>query len=478
MRDADDDEETRVFSASADVAHPSPKAEPSAPTREGRRLPPPLPNSLSGSGARADEAATDEAATDESATRLVTAGASVKQPKWLVSDGPKAPLDVTHGELCALLSSGKVSRAALAWQKGMREWQNVTEIPMLRDVLPPLSSPRASASPPPKRSSRPHQELVPRPSQPAHQRPISQPAAALAPLLSPKIDASESDTPPSGSLLYSTSVSTADFSEITPAQTPQSQRADRLASRSPLLQPERIEIKPMPASAATTPQREVEGAAKPKPSIHTPRPAAGRPPSPGEPVAKAPEELDAKVVINDPAAEVVATGLAQAKLNPTIDTHRETTQPTRARPPLYQLRAAGQPPNVVLWVLGAGGWVLSGVLAGLLIAQSNPDPVAPTATAPTITTTHAAKTTPAQTATPAATDPQLASKPEPAPAAPADTAQAALDAPAPTVPVKPTKPVLSKPPIASNAAASKPAVADPSGLAGPTTTKDINTPGF
>jgi hypothetical protein len=32
--------------------------------------------------------------------------------------------------------------------------------------------------------------------------------------------------------------------------------------------------------------------------------------------------------------------------------------------------------------------------------------------------------------------------------------------------------------MASNAAAAKPAVADPSGLAGPSTTKDINTPGF
>jgi hypothetical protein len=183
-------------------------------------------------------------------------------------------------------------------------------------------------------------------------------------------------------------------------------------------------------------------------------------------------------VINDPAAEVVATGLAQAKLNPTIDTHRETTQPTRARPRLYQLRAAGQPPNVVLWVLGAGGWVLSGVLAGLLIAQTNPDPVVPATTAPTLTTTHAARTTQAQTAAPAGVDLQLAPKPEATPAAPPSSAQAELDAPAPPLPVRPAKPVLTKPPVASNVAASKPTVADPSGLAGPSTTKDINTPGF
>ena len=101
MRD-DEDEDTRVFSASADAARSSPKAEPSEPTREGRRLPPPLPPM----GSATDEQATDD---DESATRLMTARSSVKQPKWLVSDGPKAPLDVTHGELCALLSSGKVS---------------------------------------------------------------------------------------------------------------------------------------------------------------------------------------------------------------------------------------------------------------------------------------------------------------------------------------------------------------------------------
>jgi len=505
MRDADDDEETRVFSAGTDA----PRLSPSAPARaEG--LPPPrvedesvvVERVLAAESALTSESAVTESALtpgrlsasdDDDATRLMPATPAANPQKWLVSDGPNAPMDLSHTDLCAALKSGKVSRAALAWKKGMREWQNVAEIPTLSSALtslstpaprpapPPRSSPRSS--PPPKRNSRPRRE----PSAPRQSKP-----SKSAPELSPKIDAkidTEADTPPSGSVLLSASVSTADFSEITPAHTPHSQRAQLLATHSAAPKPERIEIEPLPALSARPGTS--DSLTKPKPSIHTPRPAAGRPPAPGEPVAKTPEvpdakvALDAKVVINDPPASVLATGLAQAKLNPTIETQRETTQPARWRPPLHQLRAAGQPPNVVLWVLGAGGWVLAGVLAGLLIAKNEPEP-ALVSTTPTTITTHASVThEPGDRARRAAARPApaLAATSE-APATPealaTPDAVAAADLAAPPASgtngaARPAKPVAQKPPVV---AAVKPATADPSGLSGPTTTKDINTPGF
>lgn len=502
MRDADDDEETRVFSAGTDA----PRLSPSAPARaEG--LPPPriedesvvVERAVTTESAIATESAvaaetalatSTALAADDDATRLMAAAPPATAQKWLVSDGPNAPMDLSHTDLCAALKSGKVSRAALAWKKGMREWQNVAEIPTLSSALASLSTPsprpapptRSSprTSPPPKRNSRPRRE----PSAPRQSKP-SKPAPELSPKFDPKID-TEADTPPSGSVLLSASVSTADFSEITPAHTPHSQRAQLLASESGAPKPERIEIEPLPALSPRP--GNTERFTKQKPSIHTPRPAAGRPPAPGEPVAKTPEvpdaklALDAKVVINDPTASVLATGLAQAKLNPTIETQRETTQPARWRPPLRQLRAAGQPPNVVLWVLGAGGWVLSGVLAGLLIAKNDPEPVAVSTIATTITTQASLTHEPVDKARRAATAPE----PEPvlaattdAPATPEALTATADPAPPPAssaaVAARPAKPAAQKPPVI---AAAKPSVADPSGLSGPTTTKDINTPGF
>lgn len=482
MRDADDDEETRVFSGSADAALASPS--PSPARAEG--LPPPRVESEAPPAARPELAAGD----NDDATRLMATAPVTKQQKWLVSDGPNAPVDLSHSELRAALASGKVSRAALAWQKGMREWQKVADIPTLNGALGPRSAPRSS--PPPKRPSRPRSEpSAPREGKLVTERPPSALAAALATDAPIQLDISEADTPPSGSVLLSASVSTADFSEITPAHTPQSQRAQQLAAESPSLKPERIEIAPLPV--VSTRSATATKLDKAKASIHTPRPAAGRPPAPGEPVAKTPDApdaqvaLDPKVVINEPPAAVLATGLAQAKLNPTIETQRETTQPARWRPPLRQLRAAGQPPNVVLWVLGAGGWVLSGVLAGILLAKSDPEPPRASTTAATIAT-HASLTREpgdqaprAARVTPAAPEPAaaLAGTEAARPSAPEPAAPGAALAPqgaspnlaSPTV----TKPVVAKPPAV---VAAKPDLADPSGLSGPTATKDINTPGF
>lgn len=505
MRDADDEEETRVFSSAAEAPLASPLP---SPVRQAG-LPPPLVERDAVSTATADLGA---AGDDEDATRLMPAAPVAKQQKWLVSDGPNAPVDMSHEELRAALTSGKVSRAALAWQKGMREWQKVSELPTLNSALPARSSPRSS--PPPKRTSRPRTESsAPRRGKLVTERPERPPSALAAALISDtpsEPNASDADTPPSGSVLLSTSVSTTDFSEITPAHTPQSQRAQQLAAESSLLKPERIEIPALPAMSArwagSDKRDKPRNLDNPKSSLHTPRPAAGRPPAPGEPVAKTPHappakaEPEAKVVINDPPAAVVATGLAQAKLNPTIETQRETTQVARWRPPLRQLRAGGQP-NVVLWVLGAGGWVLSGVLAGILLAKSDPEPTPVATTAPTVTTTtHAALT---QESADQARQAARAAAPAPEPAtvtgteeetatataataaalegpSPAATDAAALQGASPDVAPPATKPAVAKPVMAKPPAvvAQKRDLGDPSGLSGPTSTKDIDTPGF
>ncbi|HEU5077053.1 MAG TPA: hypothetical protein VFU02_22840, partial [Polyangiaceae bacterium] len=57
----------------------------------------------------------------------------------------------------------------------------------------------------------------------------------------------------------------------------------------------------------------------------------------------------------------------------------------------------------------------------------------------------------------------------------ADPALGTAHAPAPGVVSRPAKPVGSKP---SPGVQMKAALSDPSGLSGPTSTKDINTPGF
>lgn len=490
MRDADDDEETRVFSGGADAvsAPPSPARAAGLPPPRAEGLPPPRVEKEALGAAQAELAAGD----DDDATQLMPAASATKQPKWVVSDGPNAPMDLSHDELRAALSSGKVSRAALAWQKGMREWQKVSDIPTLNGALPPLSSPRSSpapSSPPPKRPSRPRSApRSPRPGKLVAERPPSPLAAALSSDAPLTVDTSEADTPPSGSMLPRASVSTADFSEITPAHTPQSQRAQQLAATS---KPERIEIAPVPAVSARPAHAAQHDNAKA--TIHTPRPAAGRPPAPGEPVAKTPDvppaqgAREAKVVINEPPFVVVATGLAQAKLNPTIETQRETTQPARWRPPLRQLRAAGQPPNIVLWVLGAGGWVLSGVLAGILLAKSDPEPVR-LSTTPATVTTHAASTHEQGSSASRAATPPTPAAPEPAAIAhepPVAPAVASAPLPTPNAANRPqaTGPNSAARPIAKAGVTIAPGVAakdlaDPSGLSGPTATKDINTPGF
>jgi hypothetical protein len=90
------------------------------------------------------------------------------------------------------------------------------------------------------------------------------------------------------------------------------------------------------------------------------RPAAGQPPSASVLIAKPPP--------------VVAL--------PSPQSHREVTQPARSRlTPMTQLthlaQSAGRQQNLVLWVLGAAGWVVAGVLAGVLIARGDPQPAAP-----------------------------------------------------------------------------------------------------
>lgn len=494
MRDADDDEETRVFSANADTALAS--SSPSVARAEG--LPPPRLDDGALPAARAVLAPSKD---EEEPTRLATAAPTASPQKWLVSDGPNAPVDLTHSELRAALSSGKVSPAALAWQKGMREWQKISDIATLKGALP-RSSPRSS--PPPKRTSRPRTEPgAARRSKPVNEPPVSALAGALSADASAAFDSTEADTPPSGSALLSASISSADFSEVTPAHTPQSQRAQMLAAEASRTNPERIEVVLPPAGAAK-PGSAGKLSNKPQPSIHTPRPAAGRPPAPGEPVAKTPEAPDAvgapaappKVVINEPPAAVLAHGRAQAQLKPTIETQREATEPARWRPPLGHRRAAGQPPNVVLWVLGAGGWVLSGVLAGILIAKNHPEP---TGVSTTVTTsdTHAllprepseqaarrrliaapatpehAAAAPSETDVPGA----LAQRPDRAPSeagTQASPTAGATPVPSPGVVSRPVPPLVLKP----TPTATTKTLNDPSGLSNPTSTKDINTPGF
>jgi hypothetical protein len=107
------------------------------------------------------------------------------------------------------------------------------------------------------------------------------------------------------------------------------------------------------SSAPVLPEREAPDAAvtAKRQSSSPPRPAAGQPPSPNELIAKPPP------IVTMPR------------------THREVTEPARSRlTAVTQLThlaaAAGRQQNLVLWLLGAAGWVVAGVLAGILFAKS------------------------------------------------------------------------------------------------------------
>ncbi len=327
MRDADEDEDTRILVTPANVSSPV----------VGRARQPGLPPPLTG----LSEPNLEPDLEDE-ATRLMKVGQKPRGRTWLVSEGANAPRELSQEQLTSELESGRVTAKAFAWQKGMKEWQSVTQLPalarwlkkpMTRTASPPLKRPPKS-SPHVARKCEPGDEVGARPTP-------EQPSASAVSGSSTDAECAESDT-----------TATAPNNNV-------AEPASRPASAQPN------------GSGAPKPQRgEAKGAsAEPRSgAAQSPRPAAGRPPAPDEPVAKG-------ASLGHTPAVVVATGLSQGMLEPKISSHRETTQPARARLSPSQLRAAGGQPNLFLWALGAGGWVIAGVLAGVLVAR-DPEPAA------------------------------------------------------------------------------------------------------
>jgi len=358
MRDAEEDEETRVLSPRG----ATPALLQSERPRQAALPPPHIP--------RPD---LRDAGEDET-TKLKASA------PWLISEGPNAPRELDHEQLTRELKSGKLSRDVFAWRDGMKQWQSIAEIPSLAGLLgrparqgPPASNPRASA-----------------------------PLVGLGPLA------------PTDDVLLSSSVSTADFSRIDHSEAQdKTPPAGSVPPRAPPPKPaagsgppggrplmvtaasSRPESMPRPApeqlidaEADAQAEAAAEEAERESPA---PRPAAGRPPTPDEPVAKADPH---KVMARTPAI-IVAGEAAQGALEPKLS-HREVTQPARSRLALAQLRAGSQGPNVLLWVLGAGGWAVAGVLAGILMAKGG-EPAAQ----------------PAQALEPARASARTAARPEP-----------------------------------------------------------------
>lgn len=357
MRDADEDEETRVLSA--DMTRPAKGPASGAAPRQGGLplplIPPADPTPL----------LTDDG--DEEATRLMQLEPTVDK-RWLVSDGPKSPVDFSHTKLLEAVKNGRVSPNAFVWQKGMKEWKKVADLALVPEAAP-VSVP---SSPPPRRS---HPRAASQPRTPDASVALSAPKPDRTSKPAPPVQKSRPPTPTQRSasdapkVLLSTSASTADFSDVTPVQ-----GKGRMAALSkPGSEP------PMQSSVELSDASEKTPPPQPR---QAPRPAAGRRPAPDEPVAKTTTDTPPDIVAQPPAV-IVATGLAQAKVNPKIETQREATEPARSRLPLRQLYAAGRPPNLLLWVLGAGGWVLSGVLAGMLIAKNDEPPVLVSSSLPT-----------------------------------------------------------------------------------------------
>ena len=440
------------------------KAGPPAVSRTGARpsrqpgLPPPLVDAGLHAGDRrpaargsAEQPVTESKppavdVSDDEPTRIMSSSEPVAEQAWLVSDGLSAPIELSHTELLAQLKAGSVSAAAFAWQKGMKEWKKVTDLTQLavavkERLAPGSSAPRASS---PKANS----------SIPIDRRDTPKLGRSVAMVaMSPSSD-SRRDTPKLGhsSILLSGSLPTAALTagaSVSRASGPASPPNKRGASA--------------PPGARGDPDK----------AFSVPRPAAGRKPTPHEPVAKAGPL---------PAAPTPSVVVAEK-----ITTHRDMTEPARSRLTWAQLQAAGRPPSILLWLLGAGGWAVAGVLAGLLIARGNP---------PTPLATPAPLQSAALPPQPAPTSPAAIKPVEPATSGPEKevaplSGTLPLPVPEPALPSAsqkkpPISPALPMATAATTAPIMPPRVATPeTAAAGPAAplpeqppANDLNSPGF
>lgn len=463
MRDAEEDEETRILDASVGVRAKSRPSRPSV-LKRAPGLPPPL--------VQKEPPLPD--ADDDAPTRLVGNGDRRVERKWSISDGPSAPRDLPHDELLEELKAGTVSNTAFAWCKGMKDWQRVTDIPSLAVAMPSTRSSNPAPRPPPS--------LIPAsaklgfskpefPTAPSNQGPPKPPP----PVHSSEVAPAPDSKPPS--VLLSRSTSTAHGSEKPPTN-------ETSSNSSSSAKPSRNESSGNEPRAGKSPSSQLRKSdAKGDPEQPAPRPAAGRKPTSDERVAKALPPASA------PTASVLVTGMSQAMLDPKITTHREATQPARSRLTAEQLRAQQRQPNVLLWVLGAGGWVVAGVLAGVLVARpSTPASDTRAATESVVPIAKAAATSPLAVESPVAPEPPPAAIEGP-PAAPtprtpeaqADselgTARLATPVAKPKVTTSAARPVSTAPVTSVAETESAPAL-DP--MAGPAPAQNdvINSPGF
>lgn len=438
----EEDEKTQVLK----TASPAGRTSTQPPRQAG--LPPPLIGAkLQAPGAQAPTADP----SDDEPTRILSSSEQSVEPTWLISDGLSAPRELGQSELLAQLRAGSVSSEAFAWQRGMKEWQKVTDIATLSGAFGQRSETRsssaASPAPPPKTNS----------TLPIDRRDTPK-LGRTAPLIAvSRILDSRRNTPKLGpsSALLSRSVPTADFGAVA--------KASRTTSPDPASNEPRPNATPKPADNDSKP-----------PSA--PRPAAGRKPLPDEPVAKAEPLLGTST----PSVLISETGDAPSVDTTKLAKQREVTEPARSRLALAQLYAS-RPPSMLLWLLGAGGWVVAGVLAGVLIARGHhgtPTPPAPMQAAPQPTQAPV----PARTATlaapvPTSAEEEMTQLAEPAPApAPLSPPFKPPSHPSPASPgaMATAKPTLPAAPATLTTPATAPAAVQPE----PTPADDLNSPGF